>query len=99
MPVILLIKLCGIQSEKEILNWVLLDKNEDSISEYLLPFFQYKSIYDNQMNDLNPIEKITNYNIYDILKKYLESDIFGVKQEFEDIHKTYIHNYLSLIHI
>lgn len=95
IPVILLIYLCGIESDAEILNLIMQDANKKLLSEYIVPFFQYKSLLDKSLNPLKEKSSINVDSIYEDLKNYIVKDIFGSQQDIENIHKIYIQNELK----
>jgi DNA-directed RNA polymerase II subunit RPB2 len=96
IPAIVIILLCGIDDDKEIKNLILQDSDRELISEYITPFFQYKTILNKKLEPIRPSQKSTNIdNIYNDLKNYLNKDIFGSKQEIENTDKFYIQNELK----
>ena len=96
IPVIILIYLCGIHSDEEILNLILQDMNKDLISEFINPFFQNKSILDKSFTPLNSENMSINIEtIYAELKNFINKDIFGENQSIQNIDKIYIKHELK----
>ena len=95
IPAILLIYLCGIESDAEIMNLIMQDANKKLLSEYIVPFFQYKTVLDKTLTPLKENQSINIDTIYEDLKNYIVKDIFGSQQDIENIHKLYIQNELK----
>ena len=96
IPVILLIYLCGIESDEQILNLIVQDTSKNLISEFIRPFFEYKTILDKSLNPIQEDQKTINIdNLYNSLKNYINKDIFGANQDIKNIDRIYIQNELK----
>ena len=96
IPAILIIYLCGIESDEEIMNLILQDANKDLISEYIIPFFQYKTILDKTLKPIKEEQQTINIDaLYNDLKNFFIKDIFGTQQNIPNIDVLYIQNELK----
>ena len=91
IPVVVILYLCGIEDDEEILNLILQDSNRELLSEYITPIFQYKTILNKKLEPIRPNQTSKNINnIYTDLKNYLNKEIFGQNQEIENSDKIFI---------
>lgn len=82
LPVILLIYLCGIESDKEIFDMILLNANKSILNEYLVSLFKNKGILNNKLELINDKNKSIDINrLYNDLIIYIKSNISNIESD------------------
>lgn len=82
LPVILLLYLCGIESDKEIFSMILLNSNKDIITEYINPLFKNKGILNKKLELINDTNKSINVNnIYNDLIIHVKENLININSK------------------